>query len=738
MPLRYLPALLVGGFGALFALAGPDTPPDSGYNPPVAKASDEAQKAIAKFKYDKSLKVQVWAAEPLLANPVAFTFDDLGRCFVAETFRLHHGVTDTRNHMNWLDDDLACKTIADRVAMYKKYAKENFHKEYEIDRERIRLLDDPGHIGKATRSSVFADDFGHAEDGIGAGLLVHDDDVYYTCIPDLWLLKDTKKTGKADVKKSLATGFGVHVQFLGHDLHALRIGPDGKLYFTIGDRGLNVVTKEGKKLLNTNSGSLLRCDLDGGSLEIVATGLRNPQDLAFDDHGNLFTVDNNCDAGDAARLVYLVEGGDSGWRNGYQFDSAWGQRGPWHQEKLWHLKYDGQPAYILPPLAHYSDGPSGLCYYPGTGLSDRYQGHFFLCDFRGSAGGSGVGSFAVKPKGAAFEMTDAHHFLWSILATDCDFGPDSAFYVSDWIEGWELTGKGRIYKVTDPREAEKSAVVEAKKLLAEGIAKKLNQELVELLGHPNQRVRQEAQFALVDRPAKIELISAAKTAMNPLARLHAIWGLGMLRPASPEAAETLTLLLQDKDVEVATQAAKTLGSLLPALKTEWPAEVVNSLLRIVDKHTEPRLRFQAAMTLAKLTNKLDTLHRTRCADAARRLLRENADADSYIRHAAVMLLASIPELATLSQEGLSPPERLGLVLAFRRQAAAGREIANQLIPALSDPDAKVVAEAARAIHELNIPSALPKLAAMTALLQIPPDAVLIRRPGCELRARRAR
>ena len=38
----------------------------------------------------------------------AFCFDEQGRCYVAETFRLHHGVTDNRGHMNWLDDDLAC------------------------------------------------------------------------------------------------------------------------------------------------------------------------------------------------------------------------------------------------------------------------------------------------------------------------------------------------------------------------------------------------------------------------------------------------------------------------------------------------------------------------------------------------------------------------------------------------------------------------------------------------------
>ena len=33
-----------------------------------------------------------------------------------------------------------------------------------------------------------------------------------------------------------------------------------------------------------------------------------------------------------------------------------------------------------------------------------------------------------------------------MLPTDCEFGPDGAFYCRDWVDGWNLPGKGRIYK----------------------------------------------------------------------------------------------------------------------------------------------------------------------------------------------------------------------------------------------------------------------------------------------------
>ena len=113
----------------------------------------------------------------------------------------------------------------------------------------------------------------------------------------------------------MSFGYGVHFGYTGHDLHGLRIGPDGKLYFSIGDRGLNVTNKEGKVLDYPDKVRCCAAIWMARNWRCSPTGLRNPQELAFDDHGNLFTGDNNCDHGDAARIVYVVEGGDTGWRN---------------------------------------------------------------------------------------------------------------------------------------------------------------------------------------------------------------------------------------------------------------------------------------------------------------------------------------------------------------------------------------------------------------------------------------
>jgi quinoprotein glucose dehydrogenase len=715
--------------------------PPKPFEPKIAPASDEPRQAMAGIRIPAGLKIELFAAEPLLANPVAFCFDEKGRCYVAETFRIHHGVTDNRGHMDWLADDLASRTVADRIALYRKYLKEKFAT-YEIAHDRVRRLEDMDGDGVADRATVFADGFHSAADGIGSGVLARQGNVYYTCIPNLWLLRDTKGDGKADIRRTLSSGYGVHVSFYGHDLHGLRMGPDGRLYFSIGDRGLNVRTDDGRTLAYPDTGAVLRCEPDGSHLEVFATGLRNPQKLAFDEYGNLFTGDNNSDSGDKARLVYIVDGSDSGWRIGYQYGTSMGDRGPWNAEKLWHLPHPDQPAYIVPPIAHIADGPSGITYNPGAAaLPERYDAHFFLCDFRGDPAKSGVRSFAVRPKGASFEMIDAHEFVWSVLATDCEFGPDGGFYVSDWVSGWEGTGKGRIYRVAEPARRKSAVVSEVRTLFAQGFAERPVDELLRLLEHQDMRVRQEAQFALAAKSneeakeAVRGLCRVAKESKHRLARIHSIWALGQVSrrrdlgssPAGAARPKTRTeslpggsavrtepargphsgthnfaagadlrSLLRDPDAEIRIQAVRTLGD-------SELGGLANAIPLLAD--AEPRVRLHAALSLGRRGRSLSDEDKRRALQAVCALLRENADGDAHLRHGSVMALACLGTVDWLTQNrDDSPAVRLGCLLALRRLHGATIRMF------LSDPDPRLVVEAARAIHDVPIPEALPDLA----------------------------
>src|SRR6266536_225720 len=535
----------------------------------VAPASNQGELAIKRFQVASGLKVDLWAAEPMFANPVAFSFDEKGRAYVCETFRLHAGVDDIRGLMDWLDEELASRTVDDRLAEMKRHLGERFAR-YSEHSERISRIEDRDGDGKADHATVFADGFNTPLDGIGAGVLARQGTVWFANIPNLWLLRDTNGDGVADSRRALHHGFGVRVGFLGHDLHGVHFGPDSKIYFSIGDRGSNVKLSDGRNVGYPDAGCVFRCNPDGSELEVFAFGLRNPQDLVFDQYGNLFTGDNNSDSGDQARWVYVVEGGDSGWRVGYQFMERPYSRGPFNAEKLWYPHFEGQAAYIVPPITNIAAGPSGVAYFPGSGLPAQFQDHFFLVDFRGGGANSGVHAFTLKPKGASFELVAPQHFIWGVLATDVKFGVEGGIDVSDWVQGWGMTGKGRIYRVHDPATDKDPLVLETKKLLAQGMEKRSLKELARLLAHRDMRVRQEAQFALADRglQAVRTLASVARNEASQLARLHAIWGLGQIGSGFPvpspgtevsAAMDLLGELLADGDADVRAQAAKVLG-----------------------------------------------------------------------------------------------------------------------------------------------------------------------------------
>ena len=697
-----------------------EQPGQGNYPPPVQAASDGGEQALKRFRVAKGLKVELAAAEPLLANPVAFSIDEKGRFYVVETFRLHAGVTDIRGHMDWLDEELAVKTVEERVAYMTRHEGKRIA-EYTRYSDRLRLVWDSDGDGKADQATVFADGFSGVADGIAAGVLSRWGDVYFANIPNLWRLKDTKGTGRADVKTSLSYGYGVRVGFLGHDLHGLRFGPDGRLYFSIGDRGAYVKNKEGRTIDNRETGVVYRCEPDGANLEFFATGLRNPQELAFDQWGNLWTGDNNSDGGDPARWVYVVEGGDSGWRVGWQFLTTPNQRGAWLSEKMCYPQFDGQAAYLIPPVANIANGPAGLAYYPGTGLNGQFKDKFFLCDFRGGTG-SGIHSFGVTPRGAGFELVDRSDFIWDVLVTDGDFGYDGCFYLTDWVNGWNQTGKGRIYRVFDPETRGSAAVAEVKQLFATGFAQRPAAELAALLAHADQRVRQEAQFALVAQGATAALVlrSLLEGSGDSVARLHAVWGLGQLlrqKVVEADAASALVAALGHADPEVRSQAAKVLGD-------AKAASAYDGLVRMLGD-AAPRPRFFAAIALSRLG-------RSECVPAVLAMLRANGDQDRYLRHAGVMALTACATPAALKElvADSSAAVRLAAVVALRRSERP------EVAEFLNDSEATIVLEAARAINDLPLTSALPRLGALlenTAVLERQEKASLKQREGAAAR-----
>lgn len=674
--------------------------------PVIAEASDEAERAMAGFSLPQGWASSVFAAEPMMANPVAFHITDQGDVYVAESYRQSAGVEDNRSHMYWVLDDIAAMTVEDRRAFTLKHrAKDIRH--FTRRGEQLRMLRDENQDGVADRSTIFAAGFNDIVSGSAAGVIERDGDVYFACIPDLWLLRDKDNDGLADEQRSLLHGFGVRVAFKGHDLHGLTVGPDGKLYFTIGDRGYHVETPEGL-VANPESGAVFRCNWDGTGLEVIHSGLRNPQELAFDDYGNLFVADNDSDSYDESRWLPIIDGGDSGWRMAFQYFI---DRGPFFREKLWYVYHKEQAAYIAPIIAHVGSGPSGMAVYPGTGLSSYFDGRIFLSDFRGGAVNSGVDTFRVKSKGAFFELVDFERTIRGVLATDVAFGPDGAFYISDWVHGWNGEGKGRIYRFTDSRQGIKELVEQVQRLLREGLKSHTTAKLVELLAHADRRIRQRAQFELVRRSDFDSLLQVARSSSSnksQLARIHALWGLGQLLDAEHRAGESknresietpLASLLEDDDDEIRAQAAKLIGGAkLTALRDGLQARLADASLRV---------RYMAMMSLSQL-GPGDRRQTAEVLTSVVNILTANDDADPMIRHAGIMCLTRIGDEESLAilLEHPSVAVRRALAVALRRR---GDPLVAKL---LSDESPLVVDEAARAIHDVPIAAAMPQLAAM--------------------------
>ena len=666
-----------------------------------------------------------------VTSPTALCVGEQGEIYVTETPRFRFGVPDNRDHLYWYLDDIAARTTADRRKMHEKWQAKEPKTSLEFltaKSDRVRRLDKPGADGKSATGALFADGFNDLLDGPAAGVFAYEGTVYMACIPKIWALRDQDGDGKATAageRVALFDGFGVRVSFSGHDLNGFALGPDGRIYGTLGDRGMNVTTKEGKTYEMPDQGCVFRFDPDGSNFEVIHTGLRNPKEIAFDEFGNAFSVDNNSDQGDQARVVYIMEGGDSGWNMGHQALHSFHRQigleekpvNRWMEERMWAPRNEFQPAYLLPPVANLTSGPSGLTYHPGTGFLEEEAGRFLICDYRGGAANSGIWSFKVQPSGAGMALADAHQLNWGTAVTDVEYSWDGKLLVSDFIGGWAAHDDGRVYSIeaTKPWRAEEAA--EVADIIARGLEKRPTPALERLLSHADMRVRLRAQLALTRRADGLDVLTkAAKEAKDPLARLHGVWGLGVIArrgsavlPGAPggfanlpdkqlrEKARTqLLALLTDSDAEVRAQSVKSLG--------ESGLSDVGIAFDVLLADTSPRVRAFAAIAAGRTKS-------AAALSAVWKMLEKNDD--PYLRSAgsyALSLIAEPRQLAALRDHADASVRLVGVV-ALRRQKDPSAAAF------LQDSDPTVAREALMAIHDEGIEKARPLVA---ALLDAPP------------------
>ena len=266
--------------------------------------------------------------------------------------------------------------------------------------------------------------------------------------PALYRLSDEDHDGKCDRVEALLKFSG---QVGEHGAHGLALGPDGLIYMLVGnfmhvDLPLEKTSPhhhyyEGDLIrpryedagghavgIKAPGGSILRTDTNGSAVELVAGGLQNPYDIAFNAEGELFTADSDMewDMGmpwyRPTRVVHVIPGGEFGWRSGW-------------------AKWPDYYLDSLPPVVETGRGsPTGMTTYNHYKFPVRYHNAVFVCDWsRGR-----ILAVRNKQNGGSYKST-SEVFLEGrpLNVTDIAVGPDGWLYFCTGGRGTE----GGVYRV---------------------------------------------------------------------------------------------------------------------------------------------------------------------------------------------------------------------------------------------------------------------------------------------------
>ena len=208
---------------------------------------------LASLTAPDDVDVALFAADPMIANPINLNWDGRGRAWVASSTTYPHLKPGDRPN------------------------------------DRIVILEDVDQDGTADRSTVFAD-----------GLLVPHSVIpvpggaYVCSTTELLFLADHDGDDRADERRVVFSGFGnadVH-----HMIHGLRWSPWGDLFFTQSIYINSFIeTPHGRRRLNGSG--IWRFRPETEALDVFARGMVNPWGHAFDDWGQSFATDGAGGAG---------------------------------------------------------------------------------------------------------------------------------------------------------------------------------------------------------------------------------------------------------------------------------------------------------------------------------------------------------------------------------------------------------------------------------------------------------
>ena len=278
----------------------------------------------------------------------------------------------------------------------------------------VYILRDEDQDGRADSLSTYATGY-----YFPVGVAVHDPtgEVYVSYQGAITVLTDTNGDERADEERILAGDLPTGK----HQNDNLKFGPDGKLYIGIGS------TCDACQDTDPRSASILRFDVETGQSQILATGMRNPYDLAFEPGtGEMFATENGRDdlGMDAPfeELNHIVEGGDYGYP------------GCWNEQDVPGCED------TIPAVAFFEPHSSadGLDFYDGKTFPAEYRGDAFVSIFGSWLKPNvqtGIQRVVLSKNGNRYQGETSWflRFPEGSMPLPVLFGPDEAMYVGDYI-----------------------------------------------------------------------------------------------------------------------------------------------------------------------------------------------------------------------------------------------------------------------------------------------------------------
>jgi putative membrane-bound dehydrogenase-like protein len=440
------------------------------------------QLAASTMKLPPGFKATLFAGEPDLTQPIAFTFDDRGRVWVVECL----------SYPTWKEPGPGVKGT-----------------------DRVTIFEDTDNDGKHDKRTVFYDQ-GLNLSGIEVGF----GGVWLTAVPYLIFIPDANGDDKPDGEpKILLDGWDLKAK---HNVVGnMAWGPDGWLYGCNGILSNSRVGKPGKPerdRVPLNCG-VWRYHPVRHKFEAYAHGTTNPWGLDWDERGQMFIT--NC----VIKHLFHVP-------QGAHFERMFGQDINPHSYGLiqscadhmhwagghWTTSRAGEASSYAPHSdAGGGHAHSGCMVYLGDNWPEEYRGNVFTLNIHGQR----LNRDKLVREGSGYVAQHAPDVAFSrdpwFRGVGVKYGPDGGVYISDWSDTGEChdynendceRSGGRIFKIVYATE-DVAANKNPKAAHLAALAKASDLDLVKRLADRNEWHVRHARRLLQERAASGKLDPAA-------------------------------------------------------------------------------------------------------------------------------------------------------------------------------------------------------------------------------------